>query len=110
ESAMDQRVQGLDPPVHDLGKGGHGRDVGDLDTFRTQERRGAARGEQADVARAKRASEVHETFLARHAQQRPTYGYGQVASPAATIVRLRQSRRARTDSAGIALSRRCRSS
>ena len=56
QAAMDLRVQRLDAPVHDLGKAGDGRHVGDRDALRTQQRRGAAGGEQRSRrARAARA-------------------------------------------------------
>ena len=50
EAAMHARVQGLDPPVHDLGKAGIGADVDYRETCVPQGAGGAARAQQLDLA------------------------------------------------------------
>jgi len=58
DAAVDLRMQRLDPAVHDLGKAGVCRDLGDRDAGRAQGLGGAAGRQDLDVARRKGAAEL----------------------------------------------------
>ena len=62
-AAVDRRMQGLDPSVHDLGKAGVVRDIGDRDTGLTQDARRAAGGQDGDAKARKRGRECFESGL-----------------------------------------------
>jgi hypothetical protein len=71
EAAMHARVQGFDPPVHDLGKAGIGADVDYRETCVPQGACGAARAEQLHLARNERTGEINQTRLVGNRQQGP---------------------------------------
>ena len=71
EAAVHARVQGLDPPVHDLGKAGIGADVDYRETRVPQGARGAAGAEQLDLACGQRTGEINQPRLVGDRQQGP---------------------------------------
>ena len=74
QTAVHHRVQRLDPPVHHLGIAGDIRHVLDLQTSRTQRRRGAAGAQQFDPPRGQGLTEWHEAGLVRYGNQRAAHG------------------------------------
>ena len=63
DPAVDRRMQGLDPAVHDLRKAGMVGDVGDRDPAIAQGARGAAGGEDGDAPPRERGREGHQAGL-----------------------------------------------
>ena len=69
QSAVDLRMQRLDAAVHDFGKTGDGRHIGDLDAVGAQHLRRAAGREQRDAATRELTRELEQAFLVRDAEQ-----------------------------------------
>ena len=67
--AVDRRVQGLDPAVHDLGKAGMVGDVGHSDTRVADCPRGAAGRQDGDAPRRERRREGFQAGLVRDRDQ-----------------------------------------
>jgi hypothetical protein len=59
QAAMNDRVQGLDPPVHHLGKACHIRHIAHLKACIPQRLGGSACRQQFNAARSKRLAKVN---------------------------------------------------
>lgn len=73
QTTMNQRMQGLDPAVHDLRKPG---DIGHLlhrEPGLAQGAAGTAGGNEFDAQRGQAAGEIHHARLVRHAEQGAAY-------------------------------------
>ena len=68
---MHARVQGLDPPVHDLGKACIGADVDDREAGVPQGSGSASRAEELHLACAERTGEINQPRLVGYRQQGP---------------------------------------
>ncbi len=73
ESAVDCRMQRLDPPVQHFRKAGDGGDVDDGEPGLGERPRGAAGGDQLDPARRQRLGEWHEAGLVMHGKKGPLH-------------------------------------
>ena len=70
QPGVELRVQGLDPPAHDLGEAREVLDRADLEPGLAQRGGRAARGDQLDAERREPARELDDARLVRHRQQR----------------------------------------
>ena len=71
QAAMDLRMQGLDPPVHHLGKAGEIGDVADLKPRLDEGAMRAAGRDQLDAEGGEAACEIDEAGLVGDGNQRP---------------------------------------
>jgi len=69
QPAVNRRVQGLDPAVHDLRKTRRRADIGDDDSRRTQRHRGAASGQQFNAQGDQRLRQLDQTGLVGNGKQ-----------------------------------------
>ena len=67
--AVDRRMQGLHPTVHQLGKAGQVRHVLDGEARLGERPAGAAGGDEGDAALGERPGEVDEAGLVGHGQE-----------------------------------------
>ena len=70
QAAVDLRVQGLDPPVHDLGEAGDRRHVDRVDAFGAQQPGRAAGRDDLHAAASELVREFEQAFLVRDADER----------------------------------------
>ena len=74
QAAMDLRMEGLDPAVHDLGKAGGLGKVGDGDAGLVEGGAGAAGRDDLDAARPELAGEIDDAGLVENRDQRAPDG------------------------------------
>ena len=74
QAAVDLRMQGLDPAVHDFREAGDVGDVAHRQAGVAQRARGAAGGKQLDAMRGERARQFDQAGLVGNGQQRPADG------------------------------------
>ncbi len=74
QPAVNARMQGLHPAVHDLGEAGDIGDVGRRDSRLLERARGAARGENLHPPRGKRAGALGQPGLVGDGKQSPADG------------------------------------
>ncbi len=70
QAAVDFRMQGLDPAVHDFRKAGDPADLGHVEAGIAQRPRGAAGGNQLGPARAQRPRQIDQPGFVGDAEQR----------------------------------------
>ena len=85
QPAMDLRVQGLDPPVHHLGKAGEIGHVADRKPRLGERLARAAGGDELDAERGQGAGEIDEAGLVGNGNQRPPGAAERSVGIAATI-------------------------
>jgi hypothetical protein len=73
QAAVDARVQGLDPPVHDFRETGHLGHLLHGEPGLAQGAAGAAGGNEFDTQRGQTTGEIHHAGLVRHAEQGAAY-------------------------------------
>ncbi len=87
QAAVHLRVQRLDAAVHDFGKAGQRRDVGDRHAALAQRRGAAAGRDQRDAERIESVREIDEAGLVGNAEQGPPDGHqGRIEHGASTGV------------------------
>ena len=74
QAAMHERVQGLDPTIHDFRKARHRADLGDPQLGITQGVRRAPGRDQANAQGIEPAGEIEQAGLVGHAEQRASDG------------------------------------
>ena len=68
DAGVDGRVQGLDPPVHHLGKTSHLGDTNDRETGSRQGRRGATGRDEFDSEGSQAPAKLNQSRLVRNTQ------------------------------------------
>ncbi len=68
DAGVDGRVQGLDSPVHHLGKASHVGDANDRETGRREGRRGATGRDEFDPEGSQAPAKLSQSGLVRNTQ------------------------------------------